>query len=79
MGGNGAPAPATPAPGEPPSPETSTTILGTMAATSSPSDPVFWLRHANIDRLWNQWVSRYGQTSLPTDGGPFGSNLNDPM
>jgi tyrosinase len=78
----GAPPPATPAPGESPSPDTSVEILGTMAANSSPSDPVFWLHHANIDRLWNQWLALYGLTYLPTEGGPcgpFGSNLNDPM
>jgi tyrosinase len=70
---------ASPAAGEAPSPETSVEILGTMAANSSPSDPVFWLHHTNIDRLWNQWLALYGQVYLPLSGGPFGHNVDDPM
>ena len=26
-----------------------------MATAKSPNDPVFWLHHANIDRLWSIW------------------------
>ncbi|MGW6980963.1 tyrosinase family protein [Streptomyces sp. NPDC054932] len=29
-------------------------------------DPIFWLHHANIDRLWFQWASRPGNGN-PTD------------
>lgn len=54
-------------------------ILGTMAANSSPNDPVFWLHHVNIDRIWSQWLTRYGQVYVPESGGPFGHNLNDYM
>lgn len=28
----------------------------TMATFQSPKDPIFWLHHANIDRLWSAWV-----------------------
>jgi len=70
---------ATPVASEPPSPESSVQILGTMAANSSPSDPVFWLHHVNIDRIWNEWLRRHGPNYLPVSGGPFGHNLNDPM
>src|SRR5439155_1819781 len=28
---------------------------GTMAGSSSPADPLFFLHHANIDRLWSLW------------------------
>jgi tyrosinase len=26
---------------------------------TSPHDPMFWLHHANVDRLWAQWQSKY--------------------
>jgi hypothetical protein len=29
--------------------------VGTMAGASSPADPLFWLHHANVDRLWAEW------------------------
>src|SRR5690606_18213065 len=28
---------------------------GTMLKMTSPNDPVFWLHHAAIDRLWSIW------------------------
>lgn len=28
-------------------------------------DPIFWLHHCNLDRLWDVWIQRYGQESLP--------------
>lgn len=30
-------------------------ISGDMATLFSPQDPIFWLHHANIDRLWKVW------------------------
>jgi tyrosinase len=54
-------------------------LFGSFAANSSPNDPVFFLHHANIDRLWNIWMGRHGQTYLPVSGGPMGHNLDDPM
>jgi tyrosinase len=30
-------------------------------------DPIFWLHHANIDRLWNQWIEQGGGRTDPTD------------
>jgi len=30
-------------------------VGGNMDTSASPSDPVFFLHHANIDRLWYQW------------------------
>jgi tyrosinase len=64
---------------DPASPSGDVETLGTMAANSSPSDPVFWLHHANIDRIWNEWLRRHGPAYQPTSGGPFGHNLDDPM
>lgn len=54
-------------------------VFGTMAANSSPNDPVFWLHHANIDRLWSIWMARHGQVYEPQAGGPVGHNIDDPM
>lgn len=34
--------------------------LGTMFLPTSPNDPVFFLHHSNIDRLWAQWQETYG-------------------
>ena len=37
-------------------------VGGDMAGSSSPADPLFWLHHANIDRLWAEWqVTHAGQ------------------
>lgn len=30
-------------------------------------DPIFWLHHANIDRLWNHWISLGGGRTDPSD------------
>ena len=54
-------------------------LFGSIAANSSPNDPVFFLHHANIDRLWNVWMSRHGQNYLPVSGGPMGHNIDDHM
>jgi tyrosinase len=31
------------------------TVGGTMSLSTSPTDPVFWLHHAFIDKLWSDW------------------------
>ncbi|NOT76950.1 MAG: tyrosinase family protein [Cyclobacteriaceae bacterium] len=33
-------------------------ISGNMGAMFSPRDPIFWLHHCNIDRVWADWNSR---------------------
>lgn len=30
-------------------------VGGTMAGTTSPADPLFWLHHAFVDKLWSDW------------------------
>ena len=46
-------------------------VGGTMSdASVSPADPVFWLHHANLDRLWWQWYnSSAGNHQNPTLSG----------
>jgi tyrosinase len=34
-------------------------IGGTMNSGSSPADPLFWLHHANIDRIWAAWQAQH--------------------
>ncbi len=53
--------------------------LGTMAMNASPNDPVFFLHHANIDRLWTEWMRRHGRVFAPESGAMHGHNLNDAM
>jgi tyrosinase len=38
-------------------------VGGTMAEYVSPADPIFWLHHSNIDRLWVLWPR--SQSELP--------------
>ena len=33
-------------------------IGGHMSGAFSPNDPIFWLHHANVDRLWANWQAR---------------------
>ena len=34
-------------------------VGGDMGGASSPSDPLFWLHHANIDRIWAAWQTKH--------------------
>jgi tyrosinase len=59
-------------------------VGGTMLAMTSPNDPVFWLNHCNVDRLWAQWQQQhptegYHPTGLAPEIGPAGHNLGDVM
>ncbi len=46
----------------------------------APNDPVFFLHHCNVDRIWALWqLCSPNPAYLPTTGGPTGHNLNDPM
>lgn len=43
---------------------------GFMSELMAPVDPIFWLHHANVDRLWDLWTRREqqaGRTGLPGD------------
>ncbi|WP_037676907.1 tyrosinase family protein [Streptomyces griseus] len=41
-------------------------VGGVMGDFASPRDPVFWLHHANIDRLWSAWRTNPDHKN-PTD------------
>src|SRR5207244_1317564 len=36
-------------------------IGGDMAPSTSPNDPVFYLNHCNVDRIWEAWMTRHGR------------------
>jgi tyrosinase len=41
-------------------------IIGNwMADMQSPTDPIFWLHHANVDRLWVAWVNAGAGRKMP--------------
>ena len=58
-------------------------IVGTMNnVPGSPNDPVFWLHHSNVERLWAEWQnnSRQGSEFYAEAGTqPQGHDLNDRM
>ncbi len=55
-------------------------VGGSMLPMTSPNDPVFYMNHCMVDKLWHDWqVAFPNQGYLPDAGGPFGQNLNDPM
>jgi tyrosinase len=52
--------------------------LGTMAVVpTSPNDPVFWLNHANVDRLWAQWQERHGVDTYEPRAGVARNSSDD--
>jgi len=60
-------------------------VGGSMGPMSSPNDPVFFLHHCNVDRLWAEWqlanphVPYVPDRSTPDLTGPDGHNLDDAM
>ncbi|OEJ23562.1 tyrosinase [Streptomyces agglomeratus] len=55
-------------------------VGGQMGTGVSPNDPVFWMHHAFIDRLWAQWQARHpGSTYLPAVQTRNVVSLNDVM
>lgn len=44
-------------------------VWGTMQFGISPGDPVFFLNHSNVDRLWAEWqVGKNSDDNYPPDG-----------
>jgi Mg-chelatase subunit ChlD len=57
-------------------------VGGDMAALTSPNDPVFFLHHCFVDKLWADWQARHPtaeQFPPSTSGQPAGHKLGDPM
>jgi tyrosinase len=56
-------------------------VNGTMYNMTSPNDPIFWLHHCNIDRLWAIWQRQNPTTPfyLPASGAGAGQDLMSPM
>jgi len=57
-------------------------VGGNMSsAFTSPNDPVFWLHHCYMDKLWADWQAMHTDqyAYLPDVGARTGHNLNDRM
>jgi tyrosinase len=57
-------------------------VGGDMAPASSPNDPVFYLNHCNVDRIWEGWMVEHGRTYEPPQTASDelqGHRIDDPM
>jgi tyrosinase len=57
-------------------------IGGDMSPSTSPNDPVFYLNHCNIDRIWEKWLTSRGRTYVPdpmADASLAGHRIDDPI
>ncbi|MFI6470949.1 tyrosinase family protein [Streptomyces sp. NPDC050516] len=55
-------------------------VGGQMGTGASPNDPVFWMHHAFVDKLWAQWQAMHpGSPYLPTAGTRDVVDLHDTM
>lgn len=57
-------------------------VGGDMSPGSSPNDPVFYLNHCNVDRIWEAWMTRHGRMYRPIagdPGAPNGHKLDDSL
>jgi len=55
-------------------------VGGHMMAMTSPNDPIFFLHHANVDRLWAKWqLNNPGDANYPSTSVMAGHALNDLM
>lgn len=58
--------------------EEGATLLGTMTVPlASPNDPVFFLHHANVDRLWAQWQKAHPDDPYRPRGAAAGESFPD--
>ena len=55
-------------------------VGGSMVPITSPNDPVFFLHHCFVDKLWAEWQAKFPDEGyLPSSGAHLGHNLNDLM
>ncbi len=55
-------------------------VAGNMVQAASPNDPVFFMHHANIDRMWTIWQeTNPGLPPYVNSSGAAGHGLNDNM
>ena len=62
-------------------------VGGNMTSDASPNDPVFFLNHAFVDKIWADWQLKMAKEAdpdptvhyVPAEAGPPGHNLNDKM
>lgn len=46
-------------------------VGGRMATMLSPSDMIFWVHHANVDRLWAAWSAAGAGRAMPAPGDAY--------
>ncbi|NNG25131.1 tyrosinase family protein [Massilia sp. ML15P13] len=52
-------------------------IIGNIMSTmNSPVDPIFWLHHANVDRLWVAWITAAAGRKMPAKTKPYWSGVH---
>lgn len=56
-----------------------TAMRGTMILSTSPNDPLFFLHHANVDRLWAAWQAAHPGKTYEPKSGHAGNNADSPM
>jgi tyrosinase len=58
-------------------------VDGDMSPASSPNDPVFFLHHCNVDRIWEAWMKINGHTYVPDaladPAELLGHRIDDPL
>jgi hypothetical protein len=55
-------------------------VGGSMGPMSSPNDPVFFMHHCFVDKIWADWQAAHpGVGFEPVSGAPAGHNLGDSM
>lgn len=55
-------------------------VGGDMGPGTSPNDPVFFLNHCNVDRIWEAWQADRGRNYSPGAGeGPMGHRVDSAM